>query len=385
MKADTSMASVYTDFQGLGQLRAEARADERDPETLRKVARQFEGIMMQMLMKSMRQASMGGGLLDSEKTMFYRDMYDQQMSIHLGEKGALGIADMIVKQLSGDYGLQYRDRSPADYQGNPQPNRSRRPEPTDAVSASGGNSTEENGKALPPQLPELAANLAMMMSPQQIQALMQQMNAPTQVPVQWPEGEGEAAAVSLLAGGEPLDIKPEYYGPLELPRDITPKQFVQTVWPMAEKAAEALGTTPSVLVAQAALETGWGRHINRAPDGTSSNNLFNIKANNAWSGDTVSVNTTEYIAGRAQKQTASFRSYESLGDAFNDYVNFIKSNPRYAPALQKASDPGAYIEALQDAGYATDPAYANKVKDILQRGMIDSGRQAAQSGKDPLA
>ncbi len=142
-------------------------------------------------------------------------------------------------------------------------------------------------------------------------------------------------------------------------------EFVRDLLPHAEEAAATLGVDPSVLIAQAALETGWGQRVIRDGDGLSSNNLFGIKATGRWDGDSLSIPTLEYTGGVARRQRENFRVYDDLGHGFTDYVNLIKGSERYAEAVRNAADPDAYLEALQEAGYATDPNYANKIKAIL--------------------
>lgn len=145
----------------------------------------------------------------------------------------------------------------------------------------------------------------------------------------------------------------------------SPEAFVRNIWGAAERAAKRLGVATKALVAQAALETGWGKHVIRRSDGASSNNLFNIKAH-GWGGEAIKVSTVEYRDGVAAKEMASFRAYGSLQDSFEDYARFIESNPRYRKALEAAADPEAYLRELQHAGYATDPNYAEKISRIMQ-------------------
>jgi len=166
-----------------------------------------------------------------------------------------------------------------------------------------------------------------------------------------------AAASNPAAEGEVAKANPMF---------DSPETFVQQVLPLAEKAAKALGVDPRVLVAQAALETGWGKSIIRDGDGQSSNNLFNIKADGRWNGDSVSVGTIEYRNGLPQPEKASFRAYASLEESLQDYVSFLQDNPRYEKALEQAGNPVAYLQALQRAGYATDPNYADKIDSIFR-------------------
>jgi flagellar protein FlgJ len=140
---------------------------------------------------------------------------------------------------------------------------------------------------------------------------------------------------------------------------------VREVWEHARSSAQALGVDPRVLVAQSALETGWGRQVIRDQQGRSSYNLFGIKADARWDGAAVSVSTLEYRDNIARPETARFRKYDSVAGSFNDYVDFLRRNPRYENALANSSNSEAYLSALQSAGYATDPAYADKVMAVL--------------------
>ncbi len=142
-------------------------------------------------------------------------------------------------------------------------------------------------------------------------------------------------------------------------------EFVRDLLPHAEQAAENLGVDPRVLVAQAALETGWGQHVIRDNSGVSSNNLFGIKATGSWKGQHLSIPTLEYDGGVARRQRENFRVYDDLAEGFADYVRLISGSKRYTEAVKQAADPDAYLDALQEAGYATDPNYANKIKAIL--------------------
>lgn len=150
----------------------------------------------------------------------------------------------------------------------------------------------------------------------------------------------------------------------------SPEQFVQAVWPHATRAGEALGVDPRLLVAQAALETGWGRSIIRQADGNSSFNLFGIKAHGEWSGDRVAVQSLEYEGGVVERRRSQFRAYADIGESFNDYVALVRGQPRYQEALGKSADPAAYMRSLQNAGYATDPHYADKVLAVMAHAAI---------------
>ena len=153
-------------------------------------------------------------------------------------------------------------------------------------------------------------------------------------------------------------------------RPDSPEAFIRELWPHAEAAGVALGMAPEVLLAQSALETGWGRHVIQGQGGESSHNLFGIKADARWDGPRVHVQTLEYVNGVPERQRAAFRSYDSPAESFADYVDFLQRNPRYRQALERVPDAEGYLRGLQEAGYATDPNYADKILDILNRGTL---------------
>ncbi len=308
--ANDPQAAVYTDFNGLATLRRDAKQDPKG--SLQAVAKQFEAIFMQMVLKSMREASMGDGLFDSEQSGMYRDMFDSQISLSLAEKGGLGIADAMVRQL----GRNLPDTGKTDA--------SAKENLSGSLAATLLRATDAAAKPL------LAAD-----SSQPLLALA--------------DPKANAAAESAT------DAKSWFDQPL---------QFVRAIWDHAKTAATALGIAPEVLVAQAALETGWGQHILPRVDGGSSNNLFGIKADDSWHGDKVAAQTLEFREGVMAQERAAFRAYPSLGDSFNDYVRFLKANPRYQGAIG-AGDAQGFVSGLQRAGYATDPGYASKIKNIL--------------------
>ena len=301
MNIDSSQ--VYTDFSGLAALRARAREDK--DAALDEVSRQFESLFLQMMLKSMRDASLGGGLMDSKQSEFYRDMYDKQIAVDMAQKQGIGLADVLKRQLGGGISAQYSDLSPEKYLGMPITAR-----PVDGA---------------------------------------------------------DAATVARRSVDTPAAF------------DGSPEAFVDALWPVAEQAAAKINLPPEALLAQAALETGWGRHVMQHGTGDSSHNLFGIKADSRWQGDKVMVSTLEYRDGVALNTRANFRAYESFEHSFSDYVDFVRRNPRYRQALAQTNDPKAYFSALQEAGYATDPAYAQKIQRILDS---ESMQRAAQSAKE---
>ncbi len=182
-----------------------------------------------------------------------------------------------------------------------------------------------------------------------------------EIPFSPPSRASSPAAVPVT-GAE----RTESSRPLQEPsRFDSPAAFVTHLWPDARQAAAELGVSPELLLAQAALETGWGKKIIQQASGISSHNLFNIKADRRWKGERTGVDTLEYLDGQMVRQRAAFRVYDSFADSFADYVAFLRDNPRYGDALRNRGDDQAFITALHGAGYATDPEYAAKILRIL--------------------
>ncbi len=311
--ADT--AAVYTDFSALRTLKAQAASDADG--ALDKVARQFESLFMGQMLKAMRQASQGEGILDSDQSLFYRDMFDQQLALHLSTSGGIGLADAIKRQL---------------------------------------------GKGMPAE----AAAAGKTLDEYREQPVQRAKGVDrTAGPIRAAQVNGNSSNSSTTI--EPLQI--------EDPAQWDHGEFVENLWPWALEAAQQLGLQPEALVAQAALETGWGRHMSRMADGTPSLNLFNIKADSRWDGDRVQLNTLEYEQGVAVRRRDYFRAYGSLRDSFQDYVRFLQSNPRYQDALQATESSREYFSALQQAGYATDPRYAEKIDTVLNGQEMERAMQ----------
>jgi len=170
-----------------------------------------------------------------------------------------------------------------------------------------------------------------------------------------------AAAPVPMPSMSPVPALPQGTEAKRLPATEGAKDFVNRLWPHAVEASKDLGVAPHLLLGQAALESAWGQREIRADDGRNSYNLFGIKAGSKWNGDTVAVTTTEYVGGVAQKKQEVFRAYGSYAEAFRDYANLLRSNPRYQAALDRGGDAAGFGQALQRGGYATDPSYAQKL------------------------
>ncbi len=314
------------DFHGLNQLRESAgKADQAD-QTLRQVAAQFESLFVSLMLKSMRQAQLSEGIFDSEQSDMYRDMADQQLAMDLSASGGLGLQDMIIRQLGGN--------------------------PNAADMPIGGQTFMADTIQTMPRLVEYIREL---------KPTAPEESVATDKPALVTEAKRSIPERSIPA------------------RFNSPAEFVQTLWPMAEKAASKIGAAPEAIIAQAALETGWGKHVLQDKQG-SSFNLFNIKADSRWTGDYTSKNVLEYHNGQPIQEQSRFRSYEDYQQSFDDYVDFLQSNPRYQNALQQAGNPERFVEQLHKAGYATDPQYASKLKRIMQGETLAQSAAAISPG-----
>lgn len=291
------MASAAWGAQSLNELKTQAGQDPQA--NLRPVARQVEGMFVQMMLKSMREALPKDGLFSSDSTRMYTSMYDQQIAQQLTAGKGLGLAEMMVKQMSGGQS-----------------------EPTEA----------------PSQVP-MKFPLETVTSYQN-QALTQMVR---KAMPKTPDGGGNDAALSG-------DSK-EFLAQLSLP---------------ARLASEQSGVPHHLILAQAALESGWGQRQIKRENGEPSFNLFGVKASSSWKGPTTEITTTEYENGEAKKVKAKFRVYGSYLEALSDYVGLLSRNPRYA-AVTTAATAEQGAQALQSAGYATDPNYARKLTSMIQQ------------------
>lgn len=311
----TDSAFVYTDVQGLAGLRRQAQ--QKSPNAIRDAAKQFEAVFIQMMLKSMRAASLtDGGIMDNDQSRLYLDLFDQQVALTLAQQGKLGVAEMIARQLGDSDAVPPRPTSPT-MLGDP--------------------------LATLRQVEKIRAHVAM----------------PTTAAATTP-------SVTERNARNPYPVSDAPFEP------SSPAAFVRRMWPHAQDAARQLGVAPEVLIAQAAHETAWGKSMPRFADGRDSYNLFGIKADRSWQGERVVNSTLEFVNGSAVRQRDGFRAYGSYAESFNDYARFIQVNPRYGEALNVVSDGAAYLRALQRAGYATDPAYARKIQALMNGPAFDN-------------
>lgn len=326
------------------ELHAGQRADAA---RIQEAARGFEGLFAQMLIKSMRDASFGDSLFPGENQL-YRDMYDQQLAKAMTGGQGLGLAKVIARQLGApmepapvlDGRLAFARGTPGHV-----------PLPSSASSTTlpaddargAGVATLPAGETRSPQQAQSPMDRL-------IDRLMARAGPAA-------EATGQAWNRASARIPEAADSAARFVSNLD-PR--SPEGFVASMWPHAQRAARELGVAPRALVAQAALETGWGRRMIQHSEGGSAHNLFGIKAT-GWSGERASASTHEYRDGVRRNERADFRAYASPAESFADYVRLLKRSPRYAQALQAGGDVRRFAQALQRAGYATDPAYADKI------------------------
>ncbi len=272
-EVDTSAATTYTDINGLSTL----KQNPTSPQAINAVAQQVEALFLQMMLKSMREATAAEDP-DSNEMGMYQDMFDKQVALSISQHADLGIAKLLKRQL------------------------------TQRASAAG---------SLPPGTTQ------------------------------------------------------------DLPAGRTQQDFVNRMLPPIRRVAGALNLNPQALLAQAALETGWGQRMPRNADGSSSNNMFGIKAGEEWSGARATADTVEVSHGVASTRRTAFRAYGSIEESVNDFAQLLATSPRYREAVSAGSDARSYIASIGRSGYATDPDYENKLNQILSSEPI----QAVSAGR----
>src|ERR1700677_3234741 len=291
MSTPSSAASTYTDLNGPASLKNAPTS----PEAIRAVSQQVEALFLQMMLKSMRDASAENGETDSNETSMYEDMFDKQVALTLSKHTDLGIARLFERQL--------------------------------------GDKTAETA-------PGAAA-------------------AHSGLPRTGPQAPG-AHADGRSGGHLTSDaVTPQHAAP-----------FVSAVLPTIRRAAASLGVSPMGLLAQAALETGWGRRMARTADGTPSLNMFGIKAGEGWNGARAVADTVEFSGGIATQRRTAFRAYGSIEESVNDFANLLGNSPRYREAVAAGGNAQAYVHSIAKSGYATDPDYGNKLNEILNGGTL---------------
>ncbi|MFV3406124.1 flagellar assembly peptidoglycan hydrolase FlgJ [Pseudomonas sp. NY15463] len=368
-------SGAFTDLNRLNSLK---HGDRDSDANVRKVAQEFESLFVSEMLKASRKAS--DVLADEDSPMNsstvkqYRDMYDQQLAVSMSrEGGGIGLQDVLVRQLSKNKAAPVNTSPFPRIEG-------KAPTLWGAKVDEQANTTQStvhrndvaalNSRrlALPGKLTDrLLAGIV--------------PSAATPNTVALPLRDGQTLVDGVVKG----DWQPaqtfgvgtdgtRILGRAVAQPPLAPKKafadsdaFVATMLPMAEQAAKRIGIDPRYLVAQAALETGWGKSVMRNSDGSSSHNLFGIKATGNWQGGEARAITSEFRDGQFVKETAAFRSYDSYQDSFHDLVSLLQNNSRYQEAVKSADKPEQFVRELQKAGYATDPNYASKISQIARQ------------------
>ncbi len=264
------VAASPSDFNALAGMDAlRDRVQRNDSEALREVAVQFDALVMNLMLKSARDATPGEGMFDGPNTQQYLELMDQQVSLALARQGGLGVAEFLARQ-GGLGGAEFLDDGPKSVDG------------------------------------------------------------------------------VVTASQTRLDTPPDARG------------FVEQLLPHVRDAADSLGVDPKLLVAQAALESGWGRATLTHTNGSPAFNLFAIKAGSDWDGNTVGQQTLEFVNGVPERRFEQFRAYPDLASGMSDYVGLVKRMTEAAQPGSEGFGPENFVEALTRAGYATDPDYGNK-------------------------
>ena len=284
-----------------------AGAASGDKDALRGAAQQFEALMVAQMLKSMRETRFSDEddpLTGGESMKMYQDLLDQQWAAKLAHGRGLGFADMLVKQMGQNAGAAAM------------------PVPPGAAGATVAKTAQFAA-------PAGAGDASGAMAPASAQG----------------NAAGASAATTPPRAGE------------------RKQRFLEALRPHAEAAEAETGVPARFILAQAALESGWGDREIKDGKGQSSYNLFGVKAGRSWDGASVETTTTEYRQGLAMKQTQRFRAYADYGEAFTDYANLLKN--RFGDAVSAGNDAEGFAKGLADGGYATDPAYAGKLKAVI--------------------
>ena len=345
---------VYTDLNSLQSINDIGRKDKG--EALRKVAEQFESMFVKMMMKSMRDANkvfQEDSIMHSPQEDFYQQMYDDQLSVSLTGKQGMGLSDVIYRQLNQDYGDPDK-RGDIKWQ----PLDDRRKHFAHAIDF---NQIEKKNTQLDqkPKHRGFEINTEIVTS----KKLVESVEAVKKASVKESASTTDASTTDTVLASEKVQAFE------------SPEHFIQQLYPAAEKIAKEMGVSPKAIISQAALETGWGKFMitDTSSDTQPENsyNFFGIKADHRWDGDTVTVTTHEYRDGQRITEKADFRAYPSIEAGLKDYSEFLQSQ-RYDKALAAGTDVEQYAKELQQAGYATDPRYAEKITRIANSELMNT-------------
>ena len=356
-------SGAYTDLNRLSSLK---HGDRDSDANVRKVAQEFESLFISETLKASRKASdvlADDNPMNTETVKQYRDMYDQQLAVSMSrEGGGIGLQDVLVRQLSKNKGTPANTSPFPRIEGNaPTLWGNKVAEPVHAAQST---ATRNDVAALNSRRLALPSKL----TDRLMAGIVPSAASTNTAAVQARDGQQVAKAFAVPDNGLRILGRAVAQPPLAPKKAFADSdEFVATMLPMAEQAAKRIGIDPRYLVAQAALETGWGKSVMRNTDGSSSHNLFGIKATGNWEGGEARAITSEFRDGQFVKETAAFRSYDSYQDSFHDLVSLLQNNSRYQDAVKAADKPEQFVQELQKAGYATDPNYASKISQIARQ------------------
>jgi flagellar protein FlgJ len=418
----SSDSGSYSDLNRLNQLKV---GDKNSDGNVRKVAQEFESLFLGEMLKSMRSATEALGQdnpMNTPAAKQYQEMYDQQLAVSMSrEGGGIGLADVLIRQMSKNKPLAPGEAAAASLAKQEAAKAAVQTPVAAGTVAVNGPLSRVNGQrplwasrsvhapqeagegghrndmalinqrrlALPPKLADrLLAGLVPSATTAATTVNKTQLPERTTTTGAGPlyNGDWLANAQQASSGGMQIYGRAMAQIPLAPPKKAfsSADQFVNTMLPMAREAAARIGVDPRYLVAQAALETGWGKSVMRAQDGSSSHNLFGIKAGSSWQGGSARAITSEFRDGQMVKETAQFRSYDSYKDSFHDLVTLLQTNNRYQDVVKSADNPEQFVRELQKAGYATDPDYASKISQIAKQMTSYQNYAAAGVSTTPL-
>ena len=353
----------YNDLNALQSIKYQSKSDKSG--ALDAAAKHFESIFVSMMIKSMRDANKvfsEGNMLNSSESEFYQQMFDSQLSVSLATGKGIGLAEVIKRQLSKDLNTPSLDIPP---EGLPLSGSARA-----GASDSAKTFSLENYARLP------------FVSSQKVSALDETVQSIEKMLETLPVGAAEPATVPEV--NSIVDKHDSQKAATAAVRFGNPQDFIASLYPYAKDVEQKTGIDARLMLAQSALETGWGKYPILKADGQPSFNLFGIKSHADWQGDSANITTTEYRGGVAMTEKANFRAYASYQESFHDYAHFLKSNTRYQDALNHVDQPKEFAEKLQQAGYATDPNYADKINQIMDRYMIGLDKLDVPEAEGPL-
>lgn len=360
------------DRQGVANLKRLSRAET--PEALTAVAQQFETLFVGMMLKSMREASLGeDALFGSSAQQTYQGMFDQQLALNTADRGVLGISKLMLQQLQHQSSTEPESRSAHELKlnrpGQASPGVSRVSEKTSVLS------TEVNPEVNQALTALSSAALDQTQDPGQANGIQAPLVTPP-LAKNFVHSTSTMELISLRAKGAERSHESSLERPTMAGAEVKPglevkqpnaAEFLQQIWPLAVATGRRIGVAPEAIAGQAVLESGWGQKTISSGNDQSSHNIFGIKAGPDWAGDSVTVSTLEYDQGVAIRQQAKFRAYDSHAEAFSDYADFLQNRPWYQAALAQGDNIAAFAEGLQQAGYATDPQYANKITRLAEQ------------------